>query len=603
MNSLKTPIDYLKYYFGYSEFRYPQEDIVKDALINLNQFILLPTGTGKSVCFQLPAIIQGGITIVISPLKSLIQDQLDNLSSGTIDAVGFYSDTKQLEKNEILKEMCNPNCKFKLIYTTPETIGQNDEFEAYLRAIYLEGRLTRFVIDEAHCISLWGNDFRTSYRRLSKIKTNYPNTPVMACTASATNQVKNDILHLLKLDSYKFYTKSYVRSNLNIIVKERNSNSLSDMILAIKGLYNGLSGIVYAISRKNCEKLTETLIENGIKADTYHAGLSSKQRILVQKQWKNNQIDVVVATIAFGMGIDKPDVRYVFHYNMPSSLENYYQEIGRAGRDGYNSDCILFYNYQDKIIAEKMIRENNYKTKNNQYIEHQISKLEQVVRYGENRLDCRHMQLSNYLGELSLNSCNNSCDNCKKSKYYSNLDISELGKLLVETIMSLGNKPLKSTIFKNIYKNNKFNSLKHKYNIGNTNISMLIDRLMVYLISNKYIKETLERNDYGFWDETYQLFNKSKNIINNIDKIQLPIDLGLVALGKKELESNVQVILENPIYKHLESFRDKCANKYLTNKNNIGVNSYIYNAVSGILNKSMDIDISIVLLDNCVETL
>lgn len=584
--SLKQPIDYLKYYFGHSEFRYPQGQIVEDSLTNIDQFILLPTGTGKSICYQLPAIIQGGITIVISPLKSLIQDQLDNLEeSGKIRAVGYYSDTKQIEKNEILKEMCKPNCSFQIIYTTPETIGQSDDFDVYLKVIYKEGRLTRFVIDEAHCISLWGNDFRTSYRRLAKIKTNFPNTPIMTCTASATNQVKTDILFLLQLETYKFYTKSYIRENLNIIVKERDSSSLSNMILSIKTTYKNLSGIVYAISRKNCEKLTETLVENGIKAECYHAGLSSKQRRLVQSSWKNNQVQLVVATIAFGMGIDKPDVRFVFHYNMPSSLENYYQEIGRAGRDGYPSDCILYYSYQDKIIAEKMIRENSYKTKNEKYIEHQVAKLDQVVKYSENRIDCRHTQLSNYLGELKIDGCKTSCDNCKKKPYYSNIDVSELAKLLINTIISLDKKPGKSYIVKEMYKNSQFNRLKTKFNIGKTNIFAMVDRLFVYLVSNKYIKEGLERNSYGFWDESYQLYNKSKHILDSTEKIYLSIDLGLNNNMVIE-ESNVFYIINSSMYKNIEQFRDKCCSSYnITNSNSIysAGNLYVFIASNGLV--------------------
>ena len=585
----KEPVDYLKYYFGHDKFREPQESIVTDALTNIDQFILLPTGTGKSICYQLPAIIQGGITIVISPLKSLIQDQLDNLlDSGKINAVGYYSDTKQLEKNEILKEMCKSNCSFNIIYTTPETIGQSDEFELYLNTIYKEGRLTRFVIDEAHCISLWGNDFRTSYRRLSKIKTRYPNTPIMTCTASATNQVKTDIIYLLQLEKYKFYTKSYIRENLNIVVTERDNKALSNMILDIKTTYKGLSGIVYAISRKNCEKLTETLVENGIKAETYHAGLSSKQRRLVQSSWKDGTLQVVVATIAFGMGIDKADVRFVFHYNMPSSLENYYQEIGRAGRDGYASDCILYYSYQDKIIAEKMIRENSYKTKNEKYIEHQVSKLDQVVKYAENRLDCRHTQLSNYLGELKSTNCEHSCDNCKKRKYYSDIDVSELAKLIINTILSLGGKHGKNYIVKEMYRNNQFNRLKSKFNIGKTTIFSTIDRLFVYLISNKYIKEILERNNHGFWDETYQLYNKSKQILDGSVQINLSIDLGLNQQIDLE-QSNVVKVINSSIYKYIEQFRDKCCDTYnISNRYTIYNNSMLFSLAS-LVNTKDDI--------------
>jgi len=519
---------YLFKYFKYTSFREPQENIVKDAIKGLDQFVLLPTGTGKSLCYQLPAIIQGGITIVISPLKSLIEDQLENLKLTPIKAVGYYSDTTSNEKSTILRDMISSTPSFQIIYTTPETMDKSHDFLEYLNIIYNNGKLTRFVIDEAHCISLWGNDFRSSYRKLGSLKNQFSKTPIMACTASATNQVRKDMLYLLNINTSNIYTISYYRSNLNIIVKNRSDKTLDNIISKLQNKYIKQSGIIYCISRKNCEKLANQLSEYGISAEAYHAGLTPLKRRSIQSSWKDNVVQIIVATVAFGMGIDKPDVRFVIHYNTPSSLESYYQEIGRAGRDGLPSDCILYYSYQDKIISEKMLRENNLQIKNDKYIDHQIDKLNNVINYAENNIDCRHCQLSNYLGELKSNeidNCGKSCDNCIKRDSLVYTDVSSVAIVIFESIMSL--KQLEASKQKIKYeftKHSKFASLLTQYE-GYKSIIAIYDRIFTYLIVNKYIKETLERNSSGFWTEKYLMFSKSKTVIDNQTRIKLYIQL------------------------------------------------------------------------------
>lgn len=519
----------LKKVFGFDSFREPQEEIVRDAVnSNADQFIMIPTGSGKSLCFQLPAQIQGGITVVISPLKSLIHDQLESMNESDLDnniqkvkSVGLYSDISMIEKHAILDEIINNETDYRLLYTTPEAIDKNEEFIETLDYLYKNGRLTRFVIDEAHCISLWGNDFRYSYRKLGVLKRKYENTPIMALTASATNQVQQDLTYLLNIQNAKKYTKSYYRANLQISVFKRDKTTFNTVVNKINNEYINKSGIIYCISRKSCEKIANDLKSKGINAEAYHAGLNTKSRKLIQNQWKVGIIPIIVATIAFGMGIDKPDVRFVIHFNMPSSLENYYQEIGRAGRDGLDSDCILYYSLQDKIIAEKMLK-GNFMSKNKQYTNHQVDKLSTVVKYAENTVDCRHKQICNYLGELrNINSCN-SCDNCKKNNntitISNNIDITKMVSVVIDSIMS--GALTKQQIKNRLLKHESFESYKSNFN----NDNLLFDRIFNYLIVNKYVKEKLVRNDSGFWTENYQLYSKCKKIINNEDIITIELD-------------------------------------------------------------------------------
>ncbi len=516
----------LKEVFSFDTFREPQETVVLDAIKNIDQFVLLPTGTGKSLCFQLPAILQNGITIVISPLKSLILDQINNFNNlnTSYKAVGMYSDVGAIEKNFILRDIVNIDTKIRILYTTPETLDSNTELIDILQLLNESERLVRFVIDEAHCISLWGNDFRNSYRKLSMLKEKFNNVPIMACTASATPQVQKDLLNLLNIESASIYTKSYYRKNLNLIIEERKKqgNTIANIIDRIKNNYNDQSGIVYCISRANCTKIAKKLTESGIDAEEYHAGLTDKKRKLVQNNWKLGILKVIVATVAFGMGIDKPDVRFIIHYNCPSSLENYYQEIGRGGRDGKPTDCILYYSYQDYIVSEKMVTENDYKIKNELYIKHQLGKLRSVMDYCENFIDCRHKLLCQYFGEsLTIDNKCHSCDNCLSDEDKYEFNLTNVAKYIFQVIISgksdkqdIKNKFTYSSIFEECKAN-------HKYDLT------LFNRILHKLVFDKFIKVELIKNDYGFWDEKYKLYSKAKNLINNNleFRIELPYSL------------------------------------------------------------------------------
>ncbi len=514
---------YLKQYFGYESFMEKQEEIITDAFTGIDQFILLPTGSGKSICYQLPALLQKGTTIIISPLKSLIKDQINNLEKKNIKVYGFYGDSSAKHKKVILYEMVNRESDVRIIYTTPETLCSNEDFKTNLQILHQGKFIERFVIDEAHCISLWGNDFRPQYRELQNIRENYPGVPIMALTATATNQVLKDSIHLLGLNTPKIYTKSYYRSNLNIVVKHRDKNSFSEIISMIKSRYIDCSGIIYCLSRKRCEEVSSKLNEFNINSRPYHAGLTDKVRNSIQDDWQNGTYNVIVATIAFGMGIDKPDVRYVIHYNLPSSIENYYQEIGRAGRDGNLSTCLLYYSYQDKIISEHLIRKNIDEYKNDMYIEHQLVKLNTIVNYADNIIDCRHCQISNHLGELrpyDKMSCNESCDNCKNKDSIIKKNVSDICQLLFRCIMELNN-PTKANIRRQFFGSNKFYTILKNYK-SKKEIVEMYERIFMHLIVNKYLNETLKRNIYGYWTEKYQLYQKCKNVIIGVDTIEIP---------------------------------------------------------------------------------
>ena len=519
--------------FGYSSFRTPQKEIISDSLDNKDQLVILPTGSGKSICYQLPALIQKGITIVISPLKSLIVDQVANLKNKNIESDALYGDIGEVKKKSILNSMICENYSKHIIYTTPETLENNDEFFENLKLLEECGRLTRFVIDEAHCISMWGNDFRSSYRKLSDIKCNFKKIPIMALTATATKQTRSDIEHLLCLNKHKVYTISYFRSNLNIKVIKRGkiAKTISEIVNNIKTIYNNQTGIIYCSSRKKCEELSTKFNENGIATLPYHAGLTNKVRKETQDKWKDDYVKVIIATIAFGMGIDKDNVRFVIHFNMPFSIENYYQEIGRAGRDGVKSDCILYYSYQDKIMAEKLIRMSKTKVSNHEkHIHHQVTKLDKMINYAENIVDCRHCQICNYLGELrclNKDTCNDSCCNCInfRNNKLQKKNVTDIVKLIFKGIME--NKIPKRSNIDTYFRNySNFNQLAGKYfnssiQESKKQLIQLYERVFIYLIVNKFIKEKYVLTKSGFWRENYLIFKKSINVIENNEYIYI----------------------------------------------------------------------------------
>ena len=396
--------DKLKEVFGYGQFRGNQEAIIKNILSGKNTFVIMPTGAGKSLCYQLPAIMMEGTAIVISPLIALMKNQVDQLCALGVNAQFLNSTLSKTEINRVKKETLEG--KVKLLYVAPESLTKPENI-SFLKA----SNLIFAAIDEAHCISEWGHDFRPEYRRIKSILEQLGNLPIIALTATATPKVKLDIQRNLQMEDADIFKSSFNRENLYYEV--RSKKSIKKQLIKFVKAHHGKSGIVYCLSRKTVQEIAEFLRVNDIKAAPYHAGLDSNVRIKNQDDFLNEEIHVIVATIAFGMGIDKPDVRFVVHYDTPKSLEGYYQETGRAGRDGLEGNCLMFYSYNDIIKLEKFNKDKPVTERENAKI-----LLEEMASYAESAV-CRRKQLLHYFGEIYNDPyCNDTkwCDNCRHPK-------------------------------------------------------------------------------------------------------------------------------------------------------------------------------------------
>jgi ATP-dependent DNA helicase RecQ len=388
----------LKQYFGYDEFRPLQKEIIERVLAKEDCLVLMPTGGGKSLCFQLPALLSEGVTIVVSPLISLMKDQVDALTGNGISAALINSSLTFEENSGVIDRA--KRGEIKILYVTPERLALS-AFEAVLRTL----NVTMFAIDEAHCISEWGHDFRPDYRNLKNLREKFPNIPIIALTATATEKVRADIVRQLALPSPHVFTSSFNRQNLSYEVLPKKDSF--GTILSLLSLYADESVIIYCFSRKDTETIAEKLHKQGYKAATYHAGLSSDKRRDNQERFIRDEIQVMVATIAFGMGIDKPDVRLVIHHSLPKSVEGYYQETGRAGRDGLPSRCVLLYSVADKFKQEYFINQ----LRDGEEKDQAVQNLNQSVQYGELR-ECRRKFLLRYFDEdYTETNCGN-CDRC-----------------------------------------------------------------------------------------------------------------------------------------------------------------------------------------------
>lgn len=392
-----TPREALKKYFGYSDFRPLQEEIVATTLAGIDSLVLMPTGGGKSICFQLPALLLPGVTLVVSPLISLMQDQVENLREAGIPACALNSNQTADEQLR-LRRACLDG-RVKLLYMAPETVFK--ELDQLLAAL----PISLVAIDEAHCVSQWGHDFRPEYVQLGTLRKAFGRAPFMALTATADEVTRQDIRERLNLHSPRVFISSFDRPNLSLnVFRGLNGAEKLKAINRFLGIRAGESGIIYCLSRKTTEQLAEKLEALGVSARPYHAGLSADKRRETQQAFIADQLRVVVATIAFGMGIDKSNVRWVIHYNLPKSIESYYQEIGRAGRDGDPADTLLFYNYADIVQLEKFARESHLREIN-------LERLDRMREYAESNV-CRRRILLNYFGEVSAADCGN-CDVCK----------------------------------------------------------------------------------------------------------------------------------------------------------------------------------------------
>ncbi len=392
----------LKQYFGFEDFRGKQEEVIQNLLDGRDTFVIMPTGAGKSLCYQLPATILEGTALVISPLIALMKNQVDQLRAHGIEA-GFLNSSMNRGDYESVKQKTIER-KLKLLYVAPESLVK-EEFIDFLK----KAKISFVAIDEAHCISEWGHDFRPEYRRIREILNHIDHVPIIALTATATPKVQLDIKQNLKIHDSKVVITSFNRHNLYYEIRPK-VDPVTQIIKFIKK-NQGKSGIVYCLSRRKVEELAEILKVNGIKAKPYHAGLDSKKRSEHQDNFLNEEVDVIVATIAFGMGIDKPDVRYVIHYDVPKSIESYYQETGRAGRDGLEGNCILFYDYNDIVKLEKFMKDKPVSERESGHL-----LLQEMASFCESGL-CRRKYMLHYFGEIfDETKCSGMCDNCRYPK-------------------------------------------------------------------------------------------------------------------------------------------------------------------------------------------
>ncbi|MFQ4145797.1 DNA helicase RecQ [Chlorogloeopsis sp. ULAP02] len=395
----------LKYHFGYDNFRPGQRQVIEDALSNRDLLIIMPTGGGKSLCFQLPALIKKGLTVVVSPLIALMQDQVEALRKNGIAATFLNSSLNSHQTRS--REQYILGGKVKLLYVAPERL-LSERFLPFLDLVHHQVGISAIAIDEAHCVSEWGHDFRPEYRQLISLRKRYPDIPVWALTATATDRVRIDIIQQLGLKEASIHVASFNRQNLYYEVRTKKKNSYAELLELIRETEG--SGIIYCLTRKKVDELTFKLQHDKVSALPYHAGLTDEERSQNQTRFIRDDVRIMVATIAFGMGINKPDVRFVIHFDIPRNLESYYQESGRAGRDGEASRCTLFYSYGDVKTIEYLISQKS--DSQEQLIAKQ--QLRQMIDYAEGT-DCRRTIQLGYFGERFTGNCNN-CDNCRYPK-------------------------------------------------------------------------------------------------------------------------------------------------------------------------------------------
>jgi len=516
----------LDQYFGFSEFKLNQEKIIQSVLDKKDTFVIMPTGGGKSLCYQLPALMMEGTALIISPLIALMKNQVDSIRGHSTDRAVAHFLNSSLNKTQ-MKEVKSDITRgaTKMVFIAPETLTKEENIE-----FFRNSNITFIAVDEAHCISEWGHDFRPEYRKIRQmVKGISDDIPVIALTATATPKVQSDIIKNLEMRDPNVFVSSFNRESLYYEIRPKvNKTDTQKEIVQFINTKKGESGIIYVQSRKSTEEIAKVLQLNGINAAPYHAGLDGKRRTRVQDNFLMEDIDVIVATIAFGMGIDKPDVRFVIHYDIPKSIENYYQETGRGGRDGLGSHCLTFYSYKDIMKLEKFLKDKGVAEKE---LAGQL--IEEIVAYSETS-SCRRQFLLHYFGEsFAQEDCGKDCDNCKYPK--EKLDVTnEMHNVLTVVKELKENYKVKLIVDFLIGRNSKeiqtYNfHLKPDFGKGKEKGELFWHSILRHAILNNYLYKEIE--EYGI----LRLTDSGKQYLSKPQKIEIPLNRDYNAVNAENI--------------------------------------------------------------------
>ena len=528
----------MKKTFHLRGFRQNQLEAINATLAGKDAFVLMPTGGGKSLCYQLPSIIQTGstkgVTMVISPLLSLMQDQVDHLQKLKIQAVLLNGEVTADHRKFVYQALRGPDVEqfIQLLYVTPELLGKSQMMIDVFRSLHQRRKLARIVIDEAHCVSQWGHDFRPDYKALGEVRRKFPNVPLIALTATATENVKVDVIHNLGMNGCEVFTQSFNRPNLTYEVRQKTKGKehLESIADTINTRYPQQSGIIYCLSRNNCEKLAKQLQDDyKIKAEHYHAGMDNQARIAVQKRWQAGHVHVIVATIAFGMGIDKADVRFVIHHSIPKSLEGYYQETGRAGRDGRRSGCYLYFGYGDAKTLMQFINEGDGSLEQK---ERQKQMLRNVISFCDNKSDCRRVQVLAYFNEhFRKDDQNDCCDNCETERTFETHDFTDRVRAIVKLVRRVTKDKVTLLQCVDIYRGLKTSKITNgghddldEYGQGSDLEKGVVERIFYRLLTEDVLEEyNVFQNKMGFPTQYIKVGSKYRDFESGSRQLKMQI--------------------------------------------------------------------------------